>query len=75
MEEVETSGSGVEIAHGHDVPPPSIYTWRKKLAREMRSPSGSGVTMLPMALIEPDNEAVRVATAEKLTAKRPARNC
>ncbi|MDR6756406.1 hypothetical protein J2Y48_001696 [Mycoplana sp. BE70] len=41
----------------------------------MRSPSGSGVTMLPMALIEPDNEAVRVATAEKLTAKRPARNC
>ena len=39
LEEIERSGSGVaEIARRHDVLPQQIYTWRKKLARDMRSP-------------------------------------
>ncbi|MCA1371901.1 transposase [Bradyrhizobium sp. BRP14] len=42
LEEVGTSGSGVaEIARRHDILPQQIYTWRKKLARDIRSPSGS----------------------------------
>ncbi|WP_156623711.1 transposase [Ensifer sp. Root423] len=34
-----TSGSGVaEIARRHDILPQQIYTWRKKLGRDIRSP-------------------------------------
>nr|WP_234705774.1 transposase [Sinorhizobium meliloti] len=37
--EVQTSGSGVaEIARRHDILPQQIYTWRKKLGRDIRSP-------------------------------------
>lgn len=76
LEEVETSGSGAEIAQGHDVLSQHLH-----LAQE--ACSGNEVA----EWIRRDNaadgadragyggEAVRVATAEKLTAKRPARNC
>ncbi len=76
LEEVETSGSGVaEIARRHDILPQQIYTWRKKLGRDIRSPGGSGVTLLPVALIGPDaeSETDRAAVAEKTIAKRPAK--
>lgn len=76
LEEVETSGSGVaEVARRHDVLPQQIYTWRKKLGRDIRSSGGSGVTLLPVALIGPDAESKmdRAAAAEKVTAKRSAK--
>jgi transposase len=76
LEEVETSGSGVaEIARRHDILPQQIYTWRKKLARDIRSQGGSGVTLLPVALIGPDSESEtdRAAAAERAAAKRPAK--
>lgn len=71
LEEVETSGSGVaEIARRHDILPQQIYTWRKKLRRDIRSSGESGVTLLPVALIGPDaeSETDRAAAAEKVTA-------
>lgn len=76
LEEVETSGCGVaEIARRHDILPQQTYTWRKKLGRDIRSTSGSGVTLLPVALIGPDAESEpdRAAAAEKVAAKRPAK--
>ncbi|MCG5486148.1 MAG: transposase [Sinorhizobium meliloti] len=76
LEEVETSGLGVaEIARRHDILPQQIYTWRKKLRRGIRSSGGSGVTLLPVALIGPDaeSETARAAAAEKVTAKRSAK--
>ncbi|KXF76498.1 transposase [Paramesorhizobium deserti] len=76
LEEVETSGFGVaEIARRHDILPQQIYTWRKKLGRDIRSPVGSGVTLLPVALIGADAESEpdRAAAAERVAAKRPAK--
>ncbi|MBX4893865.1 IS66-like element accessory protein TnpA [Rhizobium bangladeshense] len=76
LEEVGTSGSGVaEIARRHDILPQQIYTWRKKLGRDTRSPARSGVTLLPVALIGPDaeSETDRATAAEKVTAKRSAK--
>lgn len=76
LEEVEASGSGVaEIARRHDILPQQIYTWRKKLGRDIRSTGGSGVTLLPVALIGPDSESEtdRAVAAEKVAAKRPAK--
>ncbi|WP_375341852.1 transposase [Sinorhizobium prairiense] len=60
LEEVEVSGSGVaEIARRHDILPQQIYTWRKKLGRDIRSPGGSGVTLLPVALFGKRNGSSR----------------
>ncbi|WP_046119140.1 transposase [Sinorhizobium sp. PC2] len=76
LEEVETSGAGVaEIARRHDILPQQIYTWRKKLGRDIRSSGGSGVRLLPVALIGPDaeSETARAAAAEKTIAKRSAK--
>ncbi|WP_352618819.1 transposase [Mesorhizobium sp. M0323] len=73
LDEVETSGSGVaEIARRHDTLPQQIHTWRKKLGRDIRSSGGSGVTLLPVALIGPDadDEADRTAAAERAALKR-----
>ncbi|MBX4899738.1 MULTISPECIES: IS66-like element accessory protein TnpA [Rhizobium] len=77
LEEVETSGSGVaEIARRHDILPQQIYTWRKKLGRDIRSPGGSGVRLLPVALIGADAESDsdHAAAAERVAAKRPAKS-
>ncbi|KQY73189.1 transposase [Ensifer sp. Root142] len=71
-----TSGSGVaEIARRHDILPQQIYTWRKKLGRDIRSPNGAGVTLLPVALIGPDadRETDRTAAAERAAPKRSAK--
>lgn len=76
LEEVDASRSGVaEIARRHDILPQQIYTWRKKLGRETSSPVGSGVTLLPVALIGPDTEGDtdRSAAAERAAAKRPVK--
>ncbi|RSB81179.1 hypothetical protein EFR00_16130 [Rhizobium sophoriradicis] len=72
LEEVQTSGSGVaEIARRHDILPQQIYTWRKKLGRDIRSSGGSGVRLLPVALIGPDAQSEQIEPRQQ---RRPQRN-
>ena len=63
-----------EIARRHDVLPQQIYTWRKKLRRNNQS-AGPGVTLLPVALMGPDEESApkRVPSPEKTDSKQPAK--
>ena len=50
-------------------------TYALTLGRDIRLPGGSGVALLPVALIGPDAESEpdRAAAAEKVTAKRSAK--
>lgn len=64
LEEVETTVSSVtEIAGRHDILPQKICIWREKLGRDIRSPGGSGVTLLPVELVgaDADGEPDRAA--------------